>query len=81
MHGSTIRTAFLGCSLTVTVTTIITNAIAIIITTLKIITFIICVKVPSSITVLILHLALCDLLYCIIGMPNQMSIYTNSYLK
>jgi len=37
--------------------------------------------VPSSITVLILHLALCDLLYCIIGMPNQMSIYTNSYLK
>ena len=41
----------------------------------------ICIKVPSSITVLILHLALCDLLYCMIGMPNQMSIYTNSYLK
>ena len=47
----------------------------------KITTFTISVKVPSSITVLILHLALCDLLYCIIGMPYQMSIYTNSYLK
>ena len=38
-------------------------------------------KVTSSITVLILHLALCDLLYCIVGLPNQMSIYTNGYLK
>ena len=38
-------------------------------------------KVATSNTVLVLHLALCDLLYCIVAMPYQMSIYTNDHLK
>ena len=35
----------------------------------------------ASTMVLILHLALCDLLYCAIGLPVQTSIYLNGFFK
>ena len=35
----------------------------------------------ASTMVLLLHLALCDLLYCAIGLPVQTSIYLNGFFK
>jgi hypothetical protein len=38
-------------------------------------------RLSSPLTVLLLHLALCDLLYCLLGLPVQASILGNGYLK
>ena len=36
---------------------------------------------PSSTTVLLLHLSLCDVLYCLLGLSVQVSILVNGYFK
>jgi hypothetical protein len=38
-------------------------------------------RLSSPLTILLLHLALCDLLYCLLGLPVQASILGNGYLK
>eukprot|EP00092_Neocalanus_flemingeri_P011188 GFUD01012052.1.p1 GENE.GFUD01012052.1~~GFUD01012052.1.p1 ORF type:complete len:386 (-),score=63.12 GFUD01012052.1:152-1309(-) len=38
-------------------------------------------SLSSSTTILLLHLALCDLLYCLLGLTVHASIYTNGHLN